>query len=567
MKLWQKILLLGIIFIGFFVRIYQINNTPYGLLPDEASIGYNAFSILKTGKDEYGIKFPLIFKAFGDEKLPLYIYLTTPFIKIFDLNNLSVRLLSVLSGTLLIFIIFKLTRLIGFNFQNSLIAAIIIAISPWTIILSRFSYESNLGLLFFTLGIYFLIKNKSKKDFLLSIFFFTLTFFSYITYRIISLLVPILILIFIKKNLKKAIIHLFIFLMLFIILFQAKSNNSNLTRFKQITSTTFLGLVLEINENRNFCSYYLPKEICYINANKIVFYSRDLLYRFIKLFSPEYLFLLGDNESKYINIDHFGLLPIIFFPFYIIFIAKIINDFFYKKINNIDKLILIGFFIAPIPNIIVSDPQKIRLSALIPFFTIAIKYGLDFFIKTLKNRNLEKITHIFLLIISMVYLIFIIINFLFVHINKYEINYYSHVRKLVEFIKNQDNANKIFFIRNYPETPIIYAFYSKLDPKNFQKKAIRKKPDSIGSSHVEKINNINIVEKNIDEIYCYLKNKNLLDNKKDYFYVINENLVDNKKILKSEKIIYSNNQALKLIYIYKINKINDSLINCQFTKN
>lgn len=567
MKLWQKILLVGIIFIGFFVRIYQINNTPYGLLPDEASIGYNAFSILKTGKDEYGIKFPLIFKAFGDDKLPLYIYLTTPFIKIFDLNNLSVRLLSVLSGTLLIFIIFKLTRLIGFNFLNSLIAAIIIAISPWTIILSRFSYEANLGLLFFTLGIYFLIKNKSKKDFLLSIFFFTLTFFSYITYRIISLLVPILILIFIKKNLKKAIIHLFIFLILFIILFQVKSNNSNLTRFKQITSTTFLGLVLEINENRNFCSYYLPKEICYINANKIVFYSRDLLYRFIKLFSPEYLFLLGDNESKYINIDHFGLLPIIFFPFYIIFIAKIINDFFYKKINNIDKLILIGFFIAPIPNIIVSDPQKIRLSALIPFFTIAITYGLDFFIKILKNRNLEKITHIFMLIISIVYLIFIIINFLFVHINKYEINYYSHVRKLVEFIKNQDNVNKIFFIRNYPEIPIIYAFYSKLDPKNFQKKTIRKKPDSIGSSHIETINNINIVEKNIDEIYCYLKNKNLLNNKKDYFYVINENLVDNKKILKSEKIIYSNDKALKLIYIYKINKINGNLIDCRFIKN
>lgn len=562
MKPWQKIILIIIILIGFFIRIYKINDIPYGLLPDEASIGYNAFSILKTGKDEYGIKFPLTFKAFGDEKLPLYIYLTIPFIKIFGLNNFSIKLLSILSGTLLIFIIFKLIILLGFSFINASIAAIIIAISPATIILSRFSYESNLGLLFFTIGIYFLIKNNSKINLILSLFFLSLTFFSYITYRIISPIISLLIILIIKKNFKKAVIYSIIFTILFLILF-FKSNNSNFTRFKQITSTTFLGLILEINENRNFCSYYLPKEICYINANKIVFYSRDFFYKFIKLFSFEYLFLSGDHESKYINIDHFGLLPIIFFPFYIFFIVKIINNIIYRKINNIDKLILIGFLITPLPNLLVSDPQKIRLSGLIPFLIIAIIYGLDFFIKTIKNKNYQKIVYVFLYVISILYLIFLTINFLFIHINKYEINYYSHVRRLIEFIKTK-NKNSEFFIRVYQEIPIIYAFYTQTEPKIFQEKAKRKKTDFIGASHVEKINNINMIEKNIDEIYCYLKNNKMFNKDKKYFYITNENLVDNKKILKSEKIIYSKDKALRLIYIYNINEINVNFINCNF---
>jgi len=59
----KKILFI-IIVAGFLIRFININNYP-PLLWDEASLGYNAYSILKTGRDEYGKFLPLIFKSFG----------------------------------------------------------------------------------------------------------------------------------------------------------------------------------------------------------------------------------------------------------------------------------------------------------------------------------------------------------------------------------------------------------------------------------------------------------------------------------------------------------------------
>ena len=77
-------LILGLIIIlAVFLRFYYIEKIPNGLYSDEASYGYNAFSILETGKDEYGNFMPLAFRSFGDYKAPLYIYFLIPFIKIF----------------------------------------------------------------------------------------------------------------------------------------------------------------------------------------------------------------------------------------------------------------------------------------------------------------------------------------------------------------------------------------------------------------------------------------------------------------------------------------------------
>jgi len=61
----SKTLLVVIILLASFLRLYNLANVPPHLTPDEASLGYNAYSILKTGKDEYGKFMPIIFKSFG----------------------------------------------------------------------------------------------------------------------------------------------------------------------------------------------------------------------------------------------------------------------------------------------------------------------------------------------------------------------------------------------------------------------------------------------------------------------------------------------------------------------
>ena len=75
----ENYLLILVSLIGAFLYFYNLGSIPPGLYLDEAGTGYNAYSILKTGKDEYGHFLPLSIKSFGDWKLPMSVYLTIPF--------------------------------------------------------------------------------------------------------------------------------------------------------------------------------------------------------------------------------------------------------------------------------------------------------------------------------------------------------------------------------------------------------------------------------------------------------------------------------------------------------
>src|SRR5260221_6964623 len=96
-------IVLGIILIIRLVfRVYHLSTNPSGFFCDEAAIGYNAYTLLHTGVDEYGKSFPIFFQSFGDFKDPLQIYTTIPFIALFGLSELSTRLPSVMWGLMTI---------------------------------------------------------------------------------------------------------------------------------------------------------------------------------------------------------------------------------------------------------------------------------------------------------------------------------------------------------------------------------------------------------------------------------------------------------------------------------
>jgi len=101
--------LLLIIVLGFLLRIYKLDVRPLGFTWDEAALGYNAYSLLKTGRDEHAQRFPVVFKSFGDYKPGLYIYFTVPSVKLLSLNEFSTRLPSAIFGTLLILVVYLLT--------------------------------------------------------------------------------------------------------------------------------------------------------------------------------------------------------------------------------------------------------------------------------------------------------------------------------------------------------------------------------------------------------------------------------------------------------------------------
>ncbi len=137
-----------IVALGFGLRVYDVAGNPAGFFADEASVAYNAYSLAKRGVDEYGVRYPIFFRSFGDHLPPIPRYATIPFVLTFGLNEYAARLASVVVGTATIVLMYLVV--VGllepyysrrFAVGTGLVAAFLTAISPWHIHFSRFGAE------------------------------------------------------------------------------------------------------------------------------------------------------------------------------------------------------------------------------------------------------------------------------------------------------------------------------------------------------------------------------------------------------------------------------------------
>lgn len=195
--------LLIIILLAGTLRFYKLNEIPAGLHGDGASQGYNAFSLIHTGKDRYGESFPILFRSNGSYQPPLYTYLTTIPILIFGNTPFATRFFSALSGVILVLITyFLLPR------RVSLIGALVIAISPWSVFFSRLTVEANLAVTIFALGILlFMVSLRKKYIFPIACLILGLSTHAYYSERLIAVIfLPVFILLFRKIMVKKWVI-------------------------------------------------------------------------------------------------------------------------------------------------------------------------------------------------------------------------------------------------------------------------------------------------------------------------------------------------------------------------
>ena len=165
MKTKIKIYLIIIVALAAFLRFWQIDKYPHGFNADEASYAYNAYSLISTGKDEFGHPWPIHLESFADYKPAGTAYLMLPFIKVFGLNELAARLPSLIFGVLSVLLIYLLVQELFSIPYFSLISAFFLAISPWHIHFSRGAWETNLATTFLLLGTYFFFKGLSYPKF------------------------------------------------------------------------------------------------------------------------------------------------------------------------------------------------------------------------------------------------------------------------------------------------------------------------------------------------------------------------------------------------------------------
>lgn len=146
-------LIVLIIGLGACLRLYQFPHNPPGFYVDEAGVGYEAFSLLHTGTDRWGIRLPVYFISWGSGQSVLYAYLSIPFIVLFGLNILASRLLNVFLGILSVPLLYVTVKRV-WGRERALLAALLLAILPWHVMLSRWALDANALPFFLLLGTY-----------------------------------------------------------------------------------------------------------------------------------------------------------------------------------------------------------------------------------------------------------------------------------------------------------------------------------------------------------------------------------------------------------------------------
>lgn len=198
------LMILFLVIVAAVLRLWAFGTVPPSPDWDEAALGYNAYSILHTGKDEYGQFMPVVLRSFDDYKPALYAYLIIPFLFVFGLSIQAVRMPSVLFGIATVVAVFYLFEHLFNNKKLSFLIALLLAISPWHIQFSRIGFESNIGLAFNIFGTLFFLKGLKRPSLLfVSLASFCGSLYVYQSEKVFTPLMLLLLVIIFWKQLYK----------------------------------------------------------------------------------------------------------------------------------------------------------------------------------------------------------------------------------------------------------------------------------------------------------------------------------------------------------------------------
>lgn len=469
-------LVLFVTVLGFILRFYEISSIPISLYWDEVSSSYNAYSILLTGKDEFGINFPLLFRAFEDYKTPANIYLTSISVFIFGLNEFSARFSSAFLGALTVPIVFLFIKnLLNRKYLNfepteiALLTSLLVAISPWHIQFSRTGFEANSGLFFIVLGAYLFLKFINTDKYLnlyISAFIFGISMYFY---RSIWVFVPLLIIslliiykdkLFALKSIKKTIIFSLIFFLIILPFVPKMFSDAGMVRVDQtsvVTNSDEKVLESALNQSENNSAY---SKFIY---NRRLVYVSEFISGYIRHFTPSFLFFQGDGNLRH-GTGSTGVL-------YIWAIIFILPGFYaLSKLDKKAKLIIISWLlIAPIPAAIsVPAPHALRSLNMIPIPQLIIVLGILWAYMKINN----KLKMPFVLLTSLLVIIFFTIfinNYFGSYVNKSSSEWGDGYKQLVEFVEvEKKNYDKVIISGHYWQPYSYFLFYTKYSPREFQ---------------------------------------------------------------------------------------------------
>lgn len=467
----EKFLIILILLTALLLRVVGQGISPPGFTSDEGAFGYNAYSILLTGKDQFGEKFPIAFRAFGDYRPPLYIYLTVPFIKLFGLTVFATRAVSIISGILMILITYLLGKKI-FNTSTGLVAALFLSFCPWHLLLTRYADMAPLAALFQSLGVLFFLIwiRKQKIGFIIiSGICFVLSVYSYHNSRLTGLiLLFILGFMFFKRiqGVKQIIIALTLSIVFLSPLFLLLLNNPDKILRRGFNESIFKrGLVnMELWNDVRVDNPNQPPLLTRFFHNKPVYFTKTLLKQYFSHLDFNYIFIGGDTHDRF-NLPLNGLIFVGFMPFLVIGIYYIV-----KSHQKLWLFPLLWLLTSPIISSIgIFVPNSLHTFDSVVPFSLITAFG----IVNLQQKIVGKKIKIIFLISLIIVFISGLFNFIkgYFYLLPKEIallRYWNYSKgHLVEVLtKLEDKYPKIIFIGGHYDIDLL--FFKRYDPRLFQ---------------------------------------------------------------------------------------------------
>lgn len=468
----NKLILIFVLILAAALRFYKLGINPPGLDWDETAHGYNAYSILKTGRDEYGYKFPLYFRSFDDYKPPLYTYLVVPSVAIFGLNDFAVRFPSAFLGVGSVLFTYLFTYELLKKREIAYLSALFLAISPWHIQFSRVAFETNSTIFFTLLGLWSFLKGINCEKTKLMLFMtlssiaFGLNLFMYHNSRVfIPLLAVCLIFLFKEKliNSKKYLILPVIIAIIFsIVLIPIITSISGQLRFE---GTTIFSDHTPLDESSQKIEYDKNHGIYLIGA---IFHNRRLSYipiiieNYLSHLKPAFLFFTADMDRH--HAPEVGLLYLWDLPF-------ILAGIFFIKRKNFDKnskiILIIWFLLAPVAaSVTWGVPHALRSEIYLPTFQIFIAVGFYYLYQSLKKNKIFLFSSIILLTLNFLFYLHQYYIHLPIEFSKAWLYGRREAALYTESVKNK--YDKVIVSTKLEQPHEFWLYYLKYDPKKYQ---------------------------------------------------------------------------------------------------
>jgi 4-amino-4-deoxy-L-arabinose transferase-like glycosyltransferase len=478
------LILVGIVLLAAFLRLWRIGDVPPGVNRDEASIGFTAHSLRETGKDEYGRVWPISFESFGDWKLPLYIYTAVPFVAAFGPTELAIRLPSALAGTvtvlLVYFLVMELLERVSVSqrINVSLLASFFLAVSPWHLHLSRVESESNVAVLFVTAALLLFFKSLRKTGaswwLPASTVLFALTYYTYHGNHISTTLIIAGLVFFFRKQLPKGktlIVSALLFLLLtgFILV----------KTFAQADATKIAGISIFGDPAVIHSQIELPRSqsgdpnspLTRLRYNRVTYAAITVTTNYLRSFSPEFLFFKGGGNRAH-NIQGIGNFYLIDGLLLILGLIALIT----KRKTPAYAFMLWWLLISPVAAAITKDaPHTNRMFALFPLPAIIMALG-----ATQISRKLVYVLGIGYLALVIGYL-----NLYHNEFPKNESDAWGYAYRQLAPRLTQKYADKKVIMSHPERSPYIFLIlYMNYDPEAYQREAIRYPPTPDAFVHV-----------------------------------------------------------------------------------